>query len=364
MSINQNNTDAALAALIKMAEATKKRPPVLDINTRRLLHKHGWTTIRSTALTRARQCDFQQLLAVDEDQKEEVYNIFMVLGIVGHEATIVEYNSLVQFGDIEDFWIDVYRKWVREERERLRMDGKTLTIVSGGQQLSNTQVEGIIRKMAQPLFSGQTLKDLIVRTMEPLWMAGHKAVDVEYHMYFIDGVDDNYPIRFQGQYDAVTTLGGRNFLWDLKFWGIFGTFVEGKARIAKTTLDTDDIRLSFQHQHYAWLMNRLGMPAPDYYGYLVPTNLVPYKNNGKGYKKGDNRGPSMFYADVPGEQYTRRWERFLVDFLSTWARKQTRRFPSFRGENLCKSCQYRTACLGASDAYLMRSSKQFDFMRE
>lgn len=347
--------------LMKKHQQATSAKDFLPRSTRRKLHELGWTTIRNTHLTRVRECGFKHLLSIKGES--EHYNLYMVLGIVAHMAGNEYYGRMVMYHDIEDFWLDLYRKWARQEFAAHEKRGDKMVILHRGNVYTDAQVQAVIRQMAKPVFAGLTLGQVIRDTLSPLFSAGHKVYNTEHYMYFIDGKDE-YPIKFQGQYDLITMFNGAYFLWDLKFWGMFGTFIDGGLRIKKQDLEEDDCRMSFQHQHYAWLLEKIGHPVPEYYGFLVPTNMVPYTRNGKGYKAGDTRGSPMFYADVPGKAFTRRWERFLKITIESWTDRQLRTFPTSRGENLCKSCQYKDQCLGSSDSVSVRENTFLDYLRE
>lgn len=339
---------------------TLKPPkPILPEDVRRRLHELGWTTIRQSNLRVAWTCDYKQRLASHPGnlQAARTYNIFAVLGILAHRAT--QYLALggdPALGRIADWWLDELRAWVREDQP--------LSIEHHKQHLRKEEVLRIVARLGQPLLASRYLIDVIQDSVAPLWLGGHVPLQVERQYRVVDGEGTAYPIVFQGTIDLLTKLIANTgteilFLWDAKFYGLFSAYLDEDTKYVKQNVSAEETRFSAQHRHYSWLMSKVGLGTPDYYGFVFPVNSIPYLKDGNGYKKGQPRGSgTSMPVPVPGREYVNRWERDLVAFLTAWSQHQPKRFAE------CATCYFRESCLKDPTADLLAASPLLDYLRD
>lgn len=327
-------------------------PPLLSDEVRRKLHLLGWTTIRQSNLYTARLCPYKQALAVRQETYDS-YSIFAVLGIVCHRAAQV----LVQGREFEpahtaDWWLDHYRAWVREEKPKeIRLRGTVL---------SKDQVRQIVSRLGEPRLAGRYMADVLEGCFTPMWDMGMVPVSIEHQYVYVDGAGSKYPIRFQGTIDLLTRMfDGTLVLWDLKFFGLLGAYLDEPESFKKQSMEQSLIQFSTQHRHYSWMMSKVGLPLPHYYGFVFPVNQVPYQKSGAGYVKGSPRGPGITIpAHVPTQLYINQWERDLVEFLTSWTHYRPKHYAD------CHSCAYLRWCLKNPGADVVANDSQLDYLRE
>lgn len=315
----------------------KKSEPLLSRKTRRLLLSLGIDRLRQSNISMGREC--RKKLALSD--KDPVFGVNMLLGSVSHLA-VEDVDQLKAMHKDPWFWEQHFAR-VRDmyPDQKYRMpDGNLLTI---------GDVRAFCNKFTDHSWlRGQTLGELLIKTMEGIASMGFTVVKSEFNMRFTDG-DGKYSVEFTGTLDlGVRDIIGRYGILDLKMYGLLSSFTTGKLVVKAQNPSPVEIAYNPQLRHYHWLHSKV-CPGEnvEFYGLVTPANLIPYT---KGANKGQYRGDLVHMNDVRHDAYVRMWEDDLINWLDSFALSQTRDMPTNFGKIQCPTCPFFKHCLGDANA--------------
>lgn len=326
------------------AWASLLKPTILDEETRAAMVRAGWTTIRQSNVFQP--CPRKLKFIIDEERA--YMNMYPLLGSVFHLAWERRSTGTLRS---QAWWVSLFM----ECREK---DPDT-TYCFDGVPVTMPQIRSAARVMAD------YLPEIIEAMDDELKRQGIQIIDHEYRVEHDDGITNK--VTFQGTLDlrAVrhsvdtvydvgdeysnynTKMSERRITLDVKSSGLWApVFAELRGKGAKSpkgvSFDIAQIQTHNQLRHYAWLEFISTGQWPDEVGIIVPTNASKYV---RGPKKGQPRGPVLYYAPVLPIVPNTYQEDLVALIRSTVYGGFYRAMPSTFGKSDCPGCPYYASCI-------------------
>ena len=318
----------------------RAKPTILDLPTRQALHRVGYTKLHHSGLSRWRWCPATVLY---DTKKEGVSNsVNMLLGSVLHLAFLYADDCRRELLN-KEWWLKLFAEAKANDLARNKCP---VEYTFEGRRLLLEDVDRFAFQFTNPDALGDvTLGQLVIRTMDQIKSRGFEVVAVEQYLQYVDGRSRS-PVVFGGTLDfKVMNSKGAYGIFDTKSYGLWNAYLKGTSP-SKQSFQMEEIQYNPQFRHYAGL-NRLVYPKQriQFYGYVTPTNLVPYKKAGNGYKPGDAKGPVVWLAEALEPRYLDDYQHQLVQWCkSIGTGNFYKAMPTNMGDPECPRCPYFKSC--------------------
>ena len=328
-------------AQLKALKPQRAAKTILSDAVRQGLHRYGYTDVHQSGLSTYRECPAK--LGFQVQKKQTSYSINMLLGSVLHRA-FSYWQDCRDHGHDAEWWQSLFKLVRAEEGER-----KPIYTFKGEPvkwpflnnlcfQFTNQDALGLI-----------TLGEMVVRTVERLDQMGYTIVANELVLTHRDG--ERHPIDFTGTLDMKVVNRGNLGILDTKSYGLWAAFLHGKSA-SKEEMSENEITYNNQLRHYHWLhWLRYPNERIEYYGMVLPTNLVPYKKSGAWGVAGTPKGQCAFVAPAIDFSFVKDYEHQVVQWLTQISKGVFfKGMPTNFGKTVCPDCPYFDHCLKDSSA--------------
>ena len=327
--------------------------PILPVDIRRKLHEIGWTEIHYSGLSKGSFCGYQlylNILARQQDYQAIVgkrkISAFALVGSVAHLAFEDYENTCeVQADGSTVLGLD---PWYWQQLFNIVIaSNKATTIYTWDDcEVSPSLIEMWSQRLANRNTYGITLVEIFRKLKRPLIESGWEFVESEAVLNYVDGEGMDYPIVFRGTVDLIAAFRGMLFLFDLKSFGMWRILFACKGSPKSFSIGAEEMQYVRQLRHYDWLYWKINGRRVDNVGYILPSNMIPYKRSGKTYEKGADRGQPMASAPVLDMKQMLAYERDMVRQITAWTRNGfVRHYPEVYGKVYCVDCPFFDACL-------------------
>jgi hypothetical protein len=326
----------------------KPKPTVLSLELRKKLHAIGWTEIHQSQLSMGRECP--QKLHLYLGGQKRTMSCHALLGSVFHRAVELQL-PISEMG--HDLWIYLM--------ENLITEGNT-TYMYRGAPIQPHNVVDLAMDLESGRSLGVSLGELVMKVLDQLKAMNAIILAVEDRMEYVDG--GQYPIRFVGTLDLLTSSPIGLGIWDCKTSGLWGPLLAGKGSVKKQSMSHDELFCHTQLRHYEWLRKMLLRDKASNYALMTPANLVPYK---VGAEKGQPRGSLVLATMAASVKDIDSYQNDIVNFLSRYVDGPYRAFPTNFGTPLCPGCPYFNTCLrdntSSQQAAALANNPDLDYLR-
>lgn len=343
-----------------------EQPSFLSTEVRKRLHDIGYTKIHFSSLSRWREC--HSILRWEIEKQEVTSTVNMLLGSVLHLA-FAYVDDCISHGKDWHWWQSLFHMARANDLQR---NGVKVNYLFKGRALKVLDVDDLCHQFVTKDTLGITLQDLVVGTIFALKQRGFSLDACELPLSFIDA-PHLYPIEFKGTLDwLVMNRGGLRGILDTKSYGLWGAYLHGTSP-SKTTFTLPEVQYTPQFRHYHWLYQRKHPTHNiNFYGFVIPTNLIPYKKAGTWGKVGDPKGPVEFLAEALDPSFVTDYEFQMKDWCNQVSRKNfTKLMPMKNGAPACPDCAYFNACINDSTASRdlnifkkLAQSPEYDYLKE
>lgn len=196
---------------------------------------------------------------------------------------------------------------------------------------------------------GVSVREIIANTITILGGSGFKILYSEKVFYLpMDYGIGAKGTPFKGTVDLVlqhrTYKPSQIAVVDTKTSGMWNAFFKNKAPTGQSFKE-EQIANYLQLLHYSWMGARAGLwNAEDVVdlGIHTPVNLTKYVS---GKKKGQHRGPAIFWGK-PDQRAIENYAESMQDWLlMAYNGVRARLFPGIFGKISCGTCAFRESCL-------------------
>jgi len=336
------------------------KPTFLSLEVRKAMHAMGWTEVHYTHMSIGRECAYKlflYLLTLQQREGAETskrsMSVHALLGSVLHLAfENPEYTR--QMGHDDWYWRqhflnvlardeDTTNYWFNDEL----IDAESERIREWSHKLATSSTWGI------------SPANIIGRLMGTLTESGWEVIAQEYRYEYIDGEGSKYPIKFVGTIDLVMAIAGMLVIADLKTYGFWDPLLKGKGGVKAQNPDHDSLQLDPQLRHYAGFYELLTGQRVGGVALIFPSNVVPYKKSGRGYKAGDERGQRMCMVPNKGPKFSRSYLETTMKQIEAWVNGGFHRtYPRTFGKLNCPNCSHYDACLGNTEALVTDGARE------
>lgn len=340
------------------------KPTLLTLDERKALHAVGLKEVHQTFLSKWREC--HAVGGFELANHVPTKGVRMLLGSVMHKA-FERPDECHTMGNKAEWWHELFYECNADQAAR---DGHKASWIHNGGTLKKGDILDFARDFVNPeILGGITMQGAVLGTLAKIKAFGYEVVGTELRMKYTDGV--LYPIDFVGTIDLklVARRAGLIGIVDAKSYGLWDAYLKRKSPTASRPEAVQITNLP-QMRHYHWLhWKTYPREDVDFYALALPTNLVPYKKAGKGYRAGDPKGSPLYQGGALSLSFVKDYEFQMVSWLRLIAAKHFEKLMpgDGHGGTKCPSCGYFNVCMKdsvASRAAALFSGKEFDYMRE